>query len=225
MCKPAKTPLTENTEPRQKTLAQKVAQLALKSGDARLPTTKPAAPGLTAVNKNYCQFCGNPRLDGDPTGVTCGTKGCLSTLGKQWNEAREEKKKFDNALNNLREIAGMLEISTETLADDDVEKTCKRIKTRVEPMESALQRLKELAQKLGLDKSEIGDSAEDIERQIEEIINDSWTELCSAAESLGLSLNSLPANIKELCQVIAKESSAVNEAVEKLKEESGRTDQ
>lgn len=233
MSKPAEIPLVESTKTREQklTLAQRITRLttalALPSPSptpTRKKTYLPINPHGIEESQTFCEVCRSPRIDPDPTGVTCGEPKCLLELGKWWTKEGKIRDTIDEVLSNLKEVAVMLEIDSKTLPDD-AEKICNKIKEKVEPMESAFQRLKEVAQNLGLDELHIGDTAEDIGDQIEEIINNLKIELISAAESLGLTPNDLPKNIEEFCKVIAKESSAAKEVLESLEEQNEETDQ
>lgn len=211
------------------TLAQKIARLTTRPV---LPSTNPAPKKETCLPINphggkekitVCEFCGTPRIDSDPTGITCGKPQCLLELGRRWKEEIESDT-LDDVIDSLKEIAAKLEIDNETLSDD-AEEICEKIKEKVEPIECAFRYLKETAKNLGLDELHIDDTAEDIKEQVEKIIDNLVQGLCSAAESLGLNPATLPENIAEICQLIAKESSAVKEVVEELEEQNQKTDQ
>ena len=74
--------IEEISTPEEKlTLAQRIEKLSL---------IKKPAPYRTEVNQEFCMFCGSPRLDPDPTGVTCNKPQCLAELGKEYLKVIEE---------------------------------------------------------------------------------------------------------------------------------------
>lgn len=217
----------EKTESQEEnlTLTQKIARLTTKPvlpsiepTPTKKETSLPINPHGGKEGITVCEFCGSPRINSDPTGITCGKSQCLLELGRRWKEGEIESDTLNDVVCSLKEVAAKLEIDNKTLSDD-AEEICEKIKEKVEPIGCSFQHLKETAKNLGLDELHTGDTAEDIRDQIEKIINNLEAELTSAAESLGLNPATLPENIAEVCQLIAKESSAVKNAVEEKLEE------
>ncbi|MBU4204832.1 hypothetical protein KKE19_02655 [Patescibacteria group bacterium] len=118
------------TKGKNPTLAERLTQRLTQLSEKKTPSIFNLP---TEISIEFCTICKTPRLDSDPTGVTCGKSECLSRLGAVYN------RDFNSVKQELFSIANDLGLSPEELTGDGLITLCKNITKEIKLIKSTVE--------------------------------------------------------------------------------------
>ena len=96
---------------------------------------------LLYVSEEFCVICKLPRLNPDPTGLTCNSSKCLAELGKFFEEIKEKVEELAESLGlKIQEVPGIFAFREQGL------------ETVKEQVDTIVSELKTIAKTLGFDQ-------------------------------------------------------------------------